>query len=214
MYPKLIENLGMLYPHPESKQKVRFGRYECPQCSSIFKAQTTRIMNHSRSICTECKESNRTPLNLVNKTRWSNIKYRCMSPNHSDFDNYGGRGITIHPGWILNFNLFNAYIMSLPNALAKDHTLDRVSNNYGYHPMNLRWATHGIQAQNKRLAKGKNKTGYRGVTWLKNEDIFLSNIGLNKKQIYLGRYKTAREAALAYDKYIVDNLLAYTLNFP
>lgn len=40
---KLIKDLGMQYPKPESKRKYRYGLYECPDCSQPTKAQTTSV---------------------------------------------------------------------------------------------------------------------------------------------------------------------------
>ena len=41
-----------------------------------------------------------------------------------------------------------------------------------------------------------------------------SRIWLDKKQISIGYYKTEKEAALAYDNYIIENNLPNPLNFP
>ena len=38
-------------------------------------------------------------------------------------------------------------------------------------------------------------------------------IGVNSIQKNLGRYKTAEEAAVIYDKYVKDNSLEHTCNF-
>lgn len=77
---------------------------------------------------------------------------------------------------------------------------------------NLRSATHGQNMINSGLRKD-NKSGYKGV-YLNNKS-YEVQITSNGKRVYIGVYKTAVEAALAYDeaakKYHGE--FAY-LNFP
>ena len=56
------------------------------------------------------------------------------------------------------------------------------------------------KAENVRNCKKncKNTTGYKGVTYIKG--MFIARIKFNYKKITLGRFKTAIEAALAYDE--------------
>lgn len=77
---------------------------------------------------------------------WRNIKARCHNPNNTHYKNYGGRGITLHSAWINNFSAFLAYVGRRPSM---SHTLDRIDNNKGYEPGNLRWVDRYAQANNK-----------------------------------------------------------------
>ena len=79
-------------------------------------------------------------------TIWCNMKARCDNPKHPAFRNYGGRGITYAPEWA-TFEGFAAGVGAPPSAL---HTLDRIDNESGYAPGNIRWATRGVQARNLR----------------------------------------------------------------
>lgn len=64
---------------------------------------------------------------------------------------------------------------------------------------NLRVCT---RAENNRNAKAKksNKTGYKGVCFYPSKNKFLASITLNRKQISLGLFSTASDAAFAYDE--------------
>lgn len=92
-------------------------------------------------------------------------------------------------------------------------TIDRKDNDKGYGPDNCRWVTQEIQSRNTRRIRENNTSGYRGVSFKKAINKFQCRINVDKKQIYLGVYDSAIEAALTYDKYVVDNNLEHTKNF-
>ena len=65
----------------------------------------------------------------------------------------------------------------------------------------------------RKLKKTRNTTGYRGV--VKNGKRFTSNIHIHRIKNYIGTYDTAKEAALAYDRAVVQHKRPTShLNFP
>ncbi len=87
-------------------------------------------------------------------------------------------------------------ILPPPKGMFVDHInhngLDNQRNN-------LRICDASQNQQNR----GKNKsnlTGYKGVSWDKTRNKWKAQIMINRKQLCIGRYKTAEEAAHAYDK--------------
>lgn len=85
--------------------------------------------------------------------RYRNILSRCYNKNSPKYKNYGGRGITLYDKWrdsMNGFNEFAKYISSLPDAGKPGLSIDRINNNIGYEPGNLRWASASTQNKNRR----------------------------------------------------------------
>lgn len=121
-----------------------------------------------------------------------NIIQRCYNPEHSKYENYGGRGITMYEPWRNDYQLFLSYVTSLPQPPGT--SLDRRCNDYGYHPMNLRFATPKQQKDNQRkVTKQKaGQSGYKWVTpWYNN---FVGKYKHNGVWHYVGSFPTAEEA--------------------
>lgn len=79
---------------------------------------------------------------------WAHIKQRCTNPNNRSFKDYGGRGISMFQGWADSFELFLSDVGEAPDG--SDVSIDRIDNDRGYEPGNVRWSTRSIQNSNKR----------------------------------------------------------------
>lgn len=78
---------------------------------------------------------------------WTGMIQRCHNPKHNSFESYGGRGITVCQQWRDSFEAFVADVGERPSA---NHSLDRIDNDRGYEPGNVRWATPRQQLLNRR----------------------------------------------------------------
>jgi hypothetical protein len=78
---------------------------------------------------------------------WVAMKSRCNNPNNRDYASYGGRGVTIHPDWVSDFDAFFRHIGLAPS---QTHTLDRIDPDGNYEPGNVRWVTQAEQCLNRR----------------------------------------------------------------
>jgi hypothetical protein len=81
---------------------------------------------------------------------WKGIVQRCTNPKVKAYPRYGGRGVSICDAWRHSFEEFLAHVGQRPSS---EHSIDRIKNDLGYEPGNVRWATDREQANN-RHARG------------------------------------------------------------
>ena len=87
---------------------------------------------------------------------WADAKQRCTNPNDARWSDYGGRGITMYPEWKKFLPFFN-YVSKLENFNKEGYSIDRINNDDGYRPGNVRWSTGPEQGRNKRPYKKNRK---------------------------------------------------------
>lgn len=144
----------------------------------------------------------RTPKYLY--STYTNITTRTGNPNNSAYKDYGARGIKLYPEWVHSYTKFRQYIFSsIGERPSPTHTLDRVDNNKGYEPGNLRWANWSQQTSNTRRKK-ETTTGFRGVAKNKRGRKFLVRPNYYNAKIYIGYFDTAEEAAYVYDQVVMQ----------
>lgn len=81
---------------------------------------------------------------------WGSIIQRCTNPKNENYATYGGRGISVCAEWRASYEAFLADVGRRPSA---EHSIDRIDNDRGYEPGNVRWATSGVQARNTRSTR-------------------------------------------------------------
>ena len=208
--PILLKDLGMEYPTETSKQKSRYGLYKCG-CGVEFKTRIGRVKNGTTVSCGCYRIEQKTTHGLHNHPLyvvWSDMIRRTTNSKIKCFKYYGGRGITVCERWL---NVSN-FIEDMYTTYQEGLTIDRIDNNKGYSKENCRFVTRNIQSRNTIVIRSNNTSGYRGVSYYKSRDKWTAKITVNNKLIHLGYFKTALDAAIAYDRYVLENNFEHTLN--
>ncbi len=76
---------------------------------------------------------------------WAAMWQRCTNLKNTDFEHYGGRGITVCDQW----RDFAAFLADMGPKPSPTHSLDRIKNDGNYEPGNCRWATAKQQRANQ-----------------------------------------------------------------
>lgn len=127
------------------RTNIRGGRTtRCNTCAKKKAAATRLARAGFEAVCSDAVHRER----LL--TRISSIISRCTNPTNIAYPDYGGRGITVHPEWIEDRVEFLRYLVGLSGWDQPKLQLDRIDNNRGYEPDNLRFVSRSVNMANKR----------------------------------------------------------------
>jgi hypothetical protein len=146
---------------------LKSGRSRSCGCAGAAKT-SARNVTHGRSKTPEYRA-------------WKRAKDRCVNPKHNRYEDYGGRGIAMHPLWLNDFPAFLRELGPKPSAA---HSLDRRDNGRGYEPGNCRWAIVDEQNNNKR---SNHRLSYRGRELTAKQ--WSRELGLNYQTVMTRLYK-------------------------
>jgi hypothetical protein len=211
----LIKDLGMQYPKPTSKAKVRYGLYKC-DCGNEKIIQTPMV-NNGRSTSCGCKVialgkllglSRRKHYDIGTRLYriWQGMLTRVSNPNAINAEYYYDKGICIEPSW-KKWDEFK--IWAIDNGYTDKLTIDRKDSTLGYTPTNCRWITMSDQMANKGISI-VNTSGYKGVT--KKGSKWEARIQYKGMRTSCGLFDTAIEAASAYNTYCDLHNLPHSRN--
>jgi hypothetical protein len=77
---------------------------------------------------------------------WCDLRSRCNNPKVKQYDDYGGRGISVCERW----DDYANFLADMGRRPSPAHSIDRRDNDGNYEPSNCRWATKEEQMQNRR----------------------------------------------------------------
>ena len=128
---------------------------EC-KCGDVKEIPGSYLLNGRSHKCLNCSILKHGMKGTPEYYAWCNMVQRCCNPNHPEYKNYGGRGISICDEYRHDFLRFLNDIGVRQDA---KFSLGRIDNEKGYEIGNIRWETPEIQTNNRRATlqvDGKN----------------------------------------------------------
>lgn len=161
---------------------------KCLKCGTIKEVRTDHLKSGKSKSCgsKECKDYS----NYARKHGlWKTVEYRvlkgivqrCRNKNFKQYKDYGGRGIDVYQPWVENVVLFVEEVGLRPS---KRHWIERIDNEKGYFPGNVKWATIEEQKRNLRVNRFYE---YKGEKLLVGEIAKKENISRDRLEYFLAR---------------------------
>jgi len=96
--------------------------------------------------------------------------------------------------------IMKAELKKIPYHLRKEVLIDHINHNgLDNRKANLRLATRAQNSRNRRPV-GRGSSKYKGVMCRKSDGLFIAEIRAGRQKIYLGCFRSEKEAAKAYDE--------------
>lgn len=181
------QRFGRLTPIEWTGKKTKSGHnyiWLCKcDCGNYVEVSTGDLRSGSTVSCGCYTRDRMSKLNRTHGGRkerlylvWMDMRRRCRDPKDVEYENYGGRGISVCDEW-QSYEPFRAWAMSHgydETAKQGQCTLDRIDTNKGYYPENCRFVDMKVQCNNKRnnclvTYNGKTQTAaqWERELWLK-----------------------------------------------
>lgn len=136
----------------ESDQRDRFGArmYICTCDCGRSRSVRASALRSGQSRSCGCSSADAQVTHGMSRSAfygvWRGMLDRTENPKHSEYDNYGGRGIQVCARW----HLFQLFALDMASGYQRGKQLDRIDNDGDYEPANCRWTDHRSNQRNKR----------------------------------------------------------------
>ena len=172
---ELVRPAGLLPVSGRPGKRGAFWVARCVKCGAEKLVRQTDYLCGDITKCHACfvrkKPKKEDSLHAV----WRSMVSRCTLPSHKAWKNYGGRGITCCDRW-LKFENFKKDVESL---YRKGLDMDRIDNEKGYYPGNIRFVPRVVNCNNKR----KSFRLLFGDEWLTTSE-YVKRSGVKRSTVY------------------------------
>ncbi len=191
----------------------------CTECGDKFTVASKAVWSYKKkgTLCKECTVGPGSVKYRSLYSRYQGMIQRCYNINRKEYIDYGARGITVCDEWREDKQAF--FTWAKANGYAVDKQLDKDigSKELGispgiYSPETCRFTTKTINSQATRKLRKHNTSGYRGVSYNKEEEVFVASIIVEGKPKYLTKNKYPVPCAIAYDNYVDTHDVEHTKN--
>ena len=178
---------GKLVVQGRSNKTGKFGQvyFTCLcDCGETNDVRSGHLRQRLIKSCGKCPRESRSITHGMSRSAehgvWSHLKSRCLNPRDAAYHLYGGRGITVDPAWVNDFAAFYAHVGPRPTP---QHTIERIDNNRGYEPGNVKWDTRTAQARNRRSSRMMTLNGetLSAAAWAERLGVSVWNIYARRK---------------------------------
>ena len=185
---------------PSVNKHIWFSKYKCSKCGYIN--NFNQLEDVGCIVCDDKYILNKKLEEIVKEIE-PYIKNRLTRIYLSIKDNLCSM-------WEDNINSFIVWSMS---SGYRDYlTIKLIDDKYKHSPVNSKW-TYGNKHKKQKKLLSTNTSGYRGVSFNKRVGKYISRIYTDRISICIGYYDTPLLAAMARDKYIINNKLKHKLAF-
>lgn len=165
----LVVGRGETYVSPNGRKLGRWKCYcDCGNTTQVLGISLKASSASTKSCGCLSRQSASKRTKIRNRTHgmskhsvyhiWHNIKNRCYNQDCSVYKHYGARGIRLYEPWH-DLVVFAKWLEdNLGPRPTSKYSLDRIDNDKGYEPGNLRWATKKEQIDNRRKVYSFNET--------------------------------------------------------
>lgn len=136
------------------------------ECGKIYEVESTFARDGNGHWCRDCTDIRRrvcpefsAEVNSRFQGVLKEMQNRCYNPQHPRYSRYGGRGITVYDEWRNDLAKFIRYVTTLPGWDIRTNEIDRIDNNLGYIPGNLRFVS---TKENNRNRSSNIRLEHRG----------------------------------------------------
>ena len=121
------------------------------ECGKIFETTVSNLVTGNTKTCGCSHNIYPDAESVALAKKWFSMKDRCNNPNSQSYADYGGRGIKISPEWDDDFESRVKFIKDgINKGFILGQEIDRIENDSGYSPDNVRFTDRRTQNNNKR----------------------------------------------------------------